>query len=120
VAFWDNRATAHLAPADLDHLDVRRTLHRVTVIRRAPGAPAHRPGGGELTKKLSLNAFIYPAGHHEAAWRHPSSRPERIYEASSYQEIARTAEAGTLDASFFTDGPALQGDVAQVADMIEE
>jgi alpha-ketoglutarate-dependent sulfate ester dioxygenase len=32
VAFWDNRATAHLAPADLDHLDVRRTLHRVTVI----------------------------------------------------------------------------------------
>jgi FMN-dependent oxidoreductase (nitrilotriacetate monooxygenase family) len=64
---------------------------------------------------LSLNAFIYPAGHHEAAWRHPSSRPERIYEASYYQEIARTAEAGTLDAIFFADGPALQGDVAHNA-----
>jgi alpha-ketoglutarate-dependent sulfate ester dioxygenase len=39
VAFWDNRATAHLAPADLDHLDVRRTLHRVTVIGDRPVGP---------------------------------------------------------------------------------
>ncbi|MEJ3659153.1 TauD/TfdA family dioxygenase [Actinomycetes bacterium KLBMP 9759] len=39
VAFWDNRATAHLAPADLDHLDVRRTLHRVTVIGERPVGP---------------------------------------------------------------------------------
>lgn len=36
VAFWDNRATAHLAPADLDHLDVQRTLHRVTLIGDRP------------------------------------------------------------------------------------
>lgn len=36
VAVWDNRATAHLAPADLDHLHVRRTLHRVTVIGDRP------------------------------------------------------------------------------------
>jgi len=36
VAFWDNRATAHLAPGDLDHLDVRRTLHRVTLIGDRP------------------------------------------------------------------------------------
>ncbi|GAA1388431.1 TauD/TfdA family dioxygenase [Pseudonocardia kongjuensis] len=39
VAVWDNRATAHLAPADLDHLDVRRTLHRVTVIGDRPVGP---------------------------------------------------------------------------------
>jgi FMN-dependent oxidoreductase (nitrilotriacetate monooxygenase family) len=68
-----------------------------------------------LTRQLSLNAFIYPAGHHEAAWRHPSSAAERIYDACYYQEIARTAEAGTLDAVFFADGPALQGDVAHNA-----
>jgi taurine dioxygenase len=36
VAFWDNRATAHLAPRDLDHLHVRRTLHRVTLIGDRP------------------------------------------------------------------------------------
>jgi hypothetical protein len=33
-----------------------------------------------MTRQLSLNAFIYPAGHHEAAWRHPTSATERIYE----------------------------------------
>ena len=36
VAFWDNRATAHLAPRDLDHLHVQRTLHRVTIIGDRP------------------------------------------------------------------------------------
>jgi taurine dioxygenase len=39
VAVWDNRATAHLAPGDLDHLDVRRTLHRVTAIGDRPVGP---------------------------------------------------------------------------------
>ncbi len=39
VAFWDNRATAHLAPHDLDHVDVQRTLHRVTLIGDVPVGP---------------------------------------------------------------------------------
>ncbi|MBW6436382.1 TauD/TfdA family dioxygenase [Actinoplanes hulinensis] len=39
IAFWDNRATAHLAPEDLEHLDVRRTLHRVTLIGDRPVGP---------------------------------------------------------------------------------
>jgi taurine dioxygenase len=42
VAFWDNRATAHLAPADLDHLDVDRVLHRVTLIGDTPVGPDGR------------------------------------------------------------------------------
>ncbi|PPJ31607.1 LLM class flavin-dependent oxidoreductase [Nocardia nova] len=62
-------------------------------------------------RQLHLNAFIYPAGHHEAAWRHPDSRPDRIYDVTYYQEIGRTAEAATLDAVFFADGPALRTDV---------
>jgi taurine dioxygenase len=32
VAFWDNRATAHLAPRDIEHLDLKRTLHRITLV----------------------------------------------------------------------------------------
>ncbi|MEU6701142.1 TauD/TfdA family dioxygenase [Pseudonocardia sp. NPDC046786] len=42
VAFWDNRATAHLAPTDLDHLDVRRTLHRITLVGDVPVGPDGR------------------------------------------------------------------------------
>ncbi|WP_159845919.1 LLM class flavin-dependent oxidoreductase [Nocardia sp. CY41] len=62
-------------------------------------------------RQLSLNAFIYPSGHHEAAWRHPWSSPERIYDVAYYQEIGRTAEAAKLDAVFFADGPALRTEV---------
>ncbi|MGW4773753.1 LLM class flavin-dependent oxidoreductase [Nocardia sp. NPDC004278] len=64
-----------------------------------------------MTRQLSLNAFIYPSGHHEAAWRHPQSRPDRIYDVAYYQEIGRTAEAAKLDAVFFADGPALRTNV---------
>ncbi|RMI31331.1 TauD/TfdA dioxygenase family protein [Nocardia stercoris] len=39
VAFWDNRATTHLGPQDLGHLDVQRTLHRVTLIGDRPVGP---------------------------------------------------------------------------------
>ena len=42
VAFWDNRATAHLAPRDIEHLDVRRTLHRVTLVGDVPVGPDGR------------------------------------------------------------------------------
>jgi FMN-dependent oxidoreductase (nitrilotriacetate monooxygenase family) len=66
----------------------------------------------EPHRQLSLNAFIYPAGHHEAAWRHPESQPERLYQADYYQQIARTAEAAKLDAVFLADGPALSDNVA--------
>jgi taurine dioxygenase len=42
VAFWDNRATAHLGPQDIDDLDVARTLHRVTLIGEVPVGPDGR------------------------------------------------------------------------------
>ncbi len=42
VAFWDNRATSHLGPQDLDHLDVERVLHRVTLIGEVPVGPDGR------------------------------------------------------------------------------
>jgi taurine dioxygenase len=42
VAFWDNRATAHLGPQDLNHLDVERVLHRVTLIGEVPVGPDGR------------------------------------------------------------------------------
>ncbi|MEH1901012.1 MAG: TauD/TfdA family dioxygenase [Nostoc sp.] len=36
IAFWDNRATVHLAPQDLDHLDVERLLYRTTITGDIP------------------------------------------------------------------------------------
>jgi taurine dioxygenase len=42
VAFWDNRATAHRGPQDIDHLDVERVLHRVTLLGEVPAAPDGR------------------------------------------------------------------------------
>ncbi|MGD0559426.1 MAG: TauD/TfdA family dioxygenase [Streptosporangiaceae bacterium] len=42
VAIWDNRATSHLAPTDIEHLDLQRTLHRVTVIGEIPVGPDGR------------------------------------------------------------------------------
>ncbi len=53
---------------------------------------------------LHLNLFIFACGHHRAAWRHPASSVERLGEISYYEELARTAERGKLDAIFFADG----------------
>ncbi len=39
IAFWDNRATAHLAPQDLDHLEVERILYRTTITGEVPVGP---------------------------------------------------------------------------------
>ncbi len=57
VAFWDNRATSHLGPQDIDHLDVSRTLHRVTLIGEVPVGPDGRESEliqGEPFKSLPV------------------------------------------------------------------
>jgi len=63
--------------------------------------------GTSQHRKMALNLFIYPQGHHEAAWRHPLSQPERIYSADYYQQLARAAEDAAFDAVFFADSPSL-------------
>ncbi|WP_283843480.1 NtaA/DmoA family FMN-dependent monooxygenase [Bradyrhizobium canariense] len=44
-------------------------------------------------RQLSLNFFIYPDGHHDAAWRHRDSASDRILDVTYYQELAQRAEA---------------------------
>lgn len=68
-----------------------------------------------MTRRLHLNLFIYPDGHHEAAWRRPESQPERITDISYYQELAQRAEGAKFDAVFFADGPALADNIAYAA-----
>jgi hypothetical protein len=37
-----------------------------------------------MTRELKLNLFIYPGGHHEAAWRFPGSEPDRVLDIRFY------------------------------------
>ncbi|WP_100959916.1 LLM class flavin-dependent oxidoreductase [Bosea sp. FBZP-16] len=62
-------------------------------------------------RQLTLNLFIYPGGHHEAAWRYKESEPARVLDIRYYQELAQKAEAAKFDAIFFADGPSLPENV---------
>jgi alpha-ketoglutarate-dependent taurine dioxygenase len=42
IAFWDNRATAHLAPTDIFDLDFDRQLYRTTLVGDVPVGPDGR------------------------------------------------------------------------------
>ncbi len=42
IAFWDNRATAHLAPSDIFDLEFDRQLYRVTLVGDVPYGPDGR------------------------------------------------------------------------------
>lgn len=53
---------------------------------------------------LHINAFLFGCGHHSAAWRRPDSPVERLGDIAYWEELARTAERGYLDAVFFADG----------------
>ncbi|WP_405486453.1 TauD/TfdA dioxygenase family protein [Streptomyces sp. NBC_00096] len=53
VAFWDNRATIHLAPSDTAHLEAPRIMHRVMLagdvpagVDGGPSTPVEGPGPG--------------------------------------------------------------------------
>lgn len=43
IAFWDNRATAHLAPSDFDPQAVHRVLYRTTLVGDIPVGPDGKP-----------------------------------------------------------------------------
>jgi len=59
----------------------------------------------EPRRTLHLNAFLYYAGHHEAAWRDPASGADRLTDLAYWTDLARTAERGLLDAVFLADAP---------------
>lgn len=54
-------------------------------------------------RKMHLNLFLTSMGHHEAAWRHPSSEIGRIHDIGYYREIVQKAEAAKLDSIFLAD-----------------
>ena len=53
---------------------------------------------------LKLGAFMYPAGHHVAAWRHPDVSASATTDFSYRAAFARKAEAAKFDLIFLADG----------------
>jgi N-acetyl-S-(2-succino)cysteine monooxygenase len=50
--------------------------------------------------KIRLGAFLYPTGHHVAAWRHPDAQADAGANFAHYVHLAQTAERGCFDAVF--------------------
>ncbi|MFT4191082.1 MAG: LLM class flavin-dependent oxidoreductase [Comamonas sp.] len=56
------------------------------------------------TGQLRLGAFLYPTGHHIAAWRHPQSQADAGANFRHYVQLAQAAEAAKFDLIFMADG----------------
>jgi FMN-dependent oxidoreductase (nitrilotriacetate monooxygenase family) len=54
-------------------------------------------------KQIKLGAFLYPTGHHLAAWRHPESTADAGMNFAHYVELAQLAERGLFDMLFVAD-----------------
>src|SRR4029079_10355214 len=60
-------------------------------------------------RQLKLGAFLYPTGHHIAAWRHPQAQADAGSNFAHYSELARIAEAAKFDLIFMADGVGTRG-----------
>jgi FMN-dependent oxidoreductase (nitrilotriacetate monooxygenase family) len=58
-------------------------------------------------KPLHFNAFIWPNGYHESAWRLAADDAHDVLGLPYYADIARTAERGLLDSIFLADNIAI-------------
>ncbi|MET4104575.1 FMN-dependent oxidoreductase (nitrilotriacetate monooxygenase family) [Roseovarius sp. MBR-78] len=64
-----------------------------------------------MTQRLMhLGAFLYPTGHHVAAWRHPDGQPDAGVNIAHYRHLAQVAERGLFDLLFLADGVGIRGD----------
>jgi N-acetyl-S-(2-succino)cysteine monooxygenase len=59
------------------------------------------------TQPLHFNAFIWPNGYHEAAWRVVDGDVRNVLGLSYYADIARIAERGLMDSIFLADNIAI-------------
>ncbi|MEJ2802889.1 LLM class flavin-dependent oxidoreductase [Comamonadaceae bacterium PP-2] len=60
--------------------------------------------------QLKLGAFLYPTGHHVAAWRHPEAQADAGANFSHYVQLAQAAEAAKFDLIFMADGVGTRSD----------
>jgi FMN-dependent oxidoreductase (nitrilotriacetate monooxygenase family) len=58
-------------------------------------------------RQLHFNAFIWPNGYHESAWRVVDDDVRGVMGLPYYADIARTAERGLMDSIFLADNIAI-------------
>ncbi|MET0475925.1 MAG: NtaA/DmoA family FMN-dependent monooxygenase [Mycobacterium sp.] len=58
-------------------------------------------------RPLHFNAFIWPNGYHESAWRVVDDDVRNVLGLPYYADIARTAERGLMDSIFLADNIAI-------------
>jgi FMN-dependent oxidoreductase (nitrilotriacetate monooxygenase family) len=68
-----------------------------------------------MSRSLHLNLFVHGRGHHETAWRHPSSTPRALTDIKYYQQLAQIAEDGLFDSVFLADHLSVGSEIAHVA-----
>ncbi|WP_314649033.1 LLM class flavin-dependent oxidoreductase [uncultured Microbacterium sp.] len=56
---------------------------------------------------LTVNINVLGVGQRPAAWRSPDIRPDAIVDLAHWQNVARIAERGLVDAIFLADRPAI-------------
>jgi len=61
-------------------------------------------------RHMHLGAFLYPTGHHVAAWRHADAVPDAGINIAHYRHLAQVAERGLFDLIFLADGVGVRGD----------
>lgn len=68
-----------------------------------------------MSRHMKLGAFLMPAGHHIAAWRHPQAAATMGVDVDDYIRLARSAEAAGFDLVFLEDAAGLREENAQIA-----
>ncbi|MBM9465838.1 LLM class flavin-dependent oxidoreductase [Nakamurella leprariae] len=63
---------------------------------------------------LHLGVALDGAGWHPAAWREPSARPDELFDARYWADLARTAERGGLDLITIEDTLTLQSSTSPI------
>ena len=58
-------------------------------------------------RPLHFNAFIWPDGYHESAWRVVEDDVRGVLGLAYYTDIARIAERGLMDSVFLADNIAI-------------
>ncbi|MGX5848750.1 LLM class flavin-dependent oxidoreductase [Mesorhizobium sp. PL10] len=61
-----------------------------------------------MTPQMKLGVFLWAAGHHIAAWRHPKAHVTAGIDIDHYIHLARTAEAAKFDMVFCEDAAGLR------------
>ena len=81
----------------------RNENSRGSASRRAP-----REGANPMSARpLHFNAFIWPNGYHESAWRVVDDDVHNVLNLAYYTDIARIAERGLMDSIFLADNIAI-------------